>query len=459
MTKKLVNSIDMTEGPILKKLIRCAVPLIIGNVLSVLFNLADTLVLGIFRGDAAVGAVGSTGAIYNLIIGLAIGLSMGSNVIVAKAIGAKDEQSVKKSIGMSVMLSLILGAVVFLIGFFFSKNFLVWTGVTADRLKNATLYLKVIFCGMPLILLYNFCASILRASGDTLRPMIYISIGGVMNVILNVVFVWAFGMGVEGVAIATVVSNGFAAVMCFRALVRNQGMVKFELKHFKLYKEQLIEVLKVGLPCGVQGCLFSISNVVIQSSINSFGPIVMDGSGYANHFDNIVYTIQNAIAVTTMAFVSQNVGARNMKRVKRTTLTATAFVSVVGLCLGLISLLIVRPALGLITDNQEVIQAAFIKVKFVAFPYFLCGAMEVISFSLRGLGKSFVSMLICIFGSVVLRVAWIEFILPLNRSLEMLYIVYAISWVVTIAILLVAYIVVQKRLAQKINMEKLMEHA
>lgn len=458
MKKSLGHSIDMTNGPILKKLLQCAYPLIIGNVLSVFFNLADTLVLGIFRGDGPVGAVGATGALYTLIISLAIGLSMGANVVVAKNIGAKNQEGVKRTVGLSVLLSLVLGVTISIVGVLFSKTFLTWMGVAPSRLEDASLYLKIIFLGLPVILLYQFCGSILRAAGDSLRPMIYISIGGVMNVVLNVVFVAWFGMGVEGVAIATIVSNGFAAIMCFIALITNKDVVKFDWKYFRFYKEQLLEVLRIGLPCGIQSGLFSVSNVLIQSAINSFGPTVMDGSGYANHFDNIVYTIQNAIAVSTMSFVSQNVGAKNMKRVKKTTLIAMGVVSVVGVILGAISLIIIKPVLGLISDNQAVIEAAFIKVKFIAIPYFLCGILEVLSMSLRGLGKSIMSMIMCIFGSVVLRILWIEFILPLNHTLAMLFIVYAITWSATIILLAIGYFTVQAKMERKLKIEQCVRH-
>lgn len=444
------HQIDMTSGAVLPKLLKFATPLIFSNLLQVLFHLADTLVLGACSLDGAVGAVGSTSSLINLMLGLFVGLSMGANVVVAKNIGAKKEEEVKQTIGMSILLSLIAGIFLLVIGLLFSKTFLIWMDCQPSRLADATSYMKIYFLGIPFSLLYNFSASVMRASGDSLRPTMYITIGGVMNVLFNILFVAGFGMGVEGVAIATIISQAFAGICCFVTLITSKTNICFRWKYFRIFKKQFKELIRIGLPSGIQGCLFSLSNVIIQSSINSFGDVVMDGSGYATHFDNIVYTVQNAIALSAMSFISQNVGARNIKRVKSTTLISGATVMVVGISLGALAILIVRPALGLITTNQAVIDAAVVKVQYIAVPYFLCGLMEVLSYALRGIGKSLISMIICVFGTCVFRIFWIYVILPLHTTIEMLYTVYVISWILTVILLAIGYIISIKKLEREI---------
>ncbi len=442
------REMDMTKGPIFKQLVAFAIPLVIASLLQTAFNMADTFVLGIFadNGDLCVGAVSTTGSLINMIISLFIGLSVGANVVVAKFIGARQEERVKRTIGTSVVVSLIAGAILIVVGIFCSRTFLTWTGVSDEFIDLATTYLTIYLCGSPFMLLYNYCANILRASGDTVRPMLYITIGGVINVVLNIVLVVLTPLDVEGVAIATVSSNAFASVCCFIALLKNKSVAKFEWKYFKIYKNELGELLRVGVPSGINSALFGFSNTLIGSSINRLGAIygnhIVAGSGYANQFDNIIYVCMNSIALSAQAFISQNYGARNYPRIRRTFFTSIGIVSVVGVVVSGVMVALVYPMIKAISGDPLVAQAAFNKTLWIGAFYVLCGIMDTMSYSLRGVGKSFTGMIVTLTGTVLFRVLWILFIFPLKETETMLYCVYPITWVITIItfIIIISYV-------------------
>ena len=451
------REMDMTVGPIFKQLVTYAIPLIIANLLQTAFNLVDTLVLGMFAedGNTCVGAVSTTSAIINLCVAMFIGLSVGANVMVARNIGAKNEEGVKRTIGLSVFLSVFAGIVLVFIGVFCSKLFLKWTGVSAVHLELANKYLTIYLCGMPFIMLYNFCASVLRASGDTYRPMIYITLGGVLNVILNIVLVVFTPLDVEGVAIATVASNAFAGIACLIALIKNKSVARFEWKYFRIFKQELVYMLKIGVPSGIQSCVFAFSNVLITSSMNQlgkiYGPHILSGSGYSGQIDHIIYVMMDAIALSAQVIISQNLGARNYGRIKHTLFTSVGMVAVLGLSLSSLLLLLIKPIVLAISGDQLVAQAAFTRTVWVTIFYFLCGSMNTMSFSLRGLGKSFTSMIIVIVGNVVLRVLWISFIFPLNKTEGMIYVLYPITWFITATVLAVVLTFVLKNLKLKLQ--------
>ena len=453
------REIDMTTGPIFKQLVKYAIPLIVANLLQTAFNLADTLVLGMFaeNGNTCVGAVGTTSAITNLCIAMFIGLSVGSNVMVARHIGAKNQEAIKRTVGLSVFLSVFAGIVLVIIGVFCSKYFLQWTGVSQVHFDLANRYLTIYLCGMPFIMLYNFCASILRASGDTFRPMIYITIGGVLNVILNIILVVFTPLDVEGVAIATVASNAFAGIACLIVLIKSKTTTKFEWKYFRVFKQELIQLLRIGVPSGIQSCVFAFSNVLITSSMNElgkiYGPHILSGSGYSGQIDNIIYVMMDAIALSAQVFISQNLGARNYGRIKSTLVTSVSMVGVLGLSLSGLLVLLIKPIVFAISGDQQVMQAAFARTVWVTVFYFLCGIMNTMSFSLRGLGKSFISMIIVVVGNVVLRVLWISFVFPLNKTEAMIYVLYPITWAITITMLAIILVVILKDLKQKLKIE------
>lgn len=453
------RAIDMTEGPILNKLIVYAIPLIIASLLQTAFHMADTFVLGIFadNGNVCVGAVSTTGSLTNMIISLFIGLSVGGNVMVARYIGAKNDQSVKKTIGTAIVLSLIAGGILVIVGIFCTRTMLTWINVSDVHIDLATKYLTIYLCGAPFMLLYNYCSNILRGSGDTVRPMLYITIGGAINVVLNIILVVLTPLDVEGVAIATVASNAFAGIACFIALLKNNSSVRFEWKYFKIYKEEFGELLKVGIPSGINSCLFGLSNTLIGASINELGQIygdfIVSGSGYANQFDNIIYVGMNSIALSAQAFVSQNYGARNYDRMKRTIFTSIGMVSVVGVVISGLMLAICYPLIFAISGSEQVAQATFTKTLWIGAFYTLCGIMDTLSYSLRGLGKSFTGMIITLVGTVLFRVVWVMLVFPLHKNEAMLYCVYPITWVITIITLVIVVVNVMKNIHKKFMLE------
>lgn len=430
---------NMCEGKIFGKLIVYALPLVLTNVLQLLFNAADVAVLGIFVSDDAVAAVGATGALINLIIGLFVGLSVGANVLVARFSGEQKVDSAHKTVGTSVIVSLLTGVILAFIGYFFAGTFLVWTNCDPDVLGMATKYLKIYFIGMPIMMLYNFCASILRAVGDTMRPLIFLIIGGVVNIGLNIFFILVLDKTVEGVAIATVVSQGISAVLSIVVLLKGKGYAKLDMKKFKIYMPELKEMIRIGLPAGLQGCVFSISNVLIQSTINTFSKTYMTANTVAGQFDGFIYNAMNAVALSCLAFVSQNYGAKKFDRIRTVVRQSVLLVTVIGLAIGGGIILFSAQLCGLITDDAEIIRIAQNRLYILASTYFTCGIMDVLSNFMRGLGKSTTAMIVSLSGSCLFRIIWLKTVYLLNPTIEMVYIVYPISWVLTIGVYMIMY--------------------
>lgn len=430
---------NMCEGKIFGKLVVYALPLVLTNVLQLLFNAADVAVLGIFVSDDAVAAVGATGALINLIIGLFVGLSVGANVLVARFSGEQNVDSAHKTVGTSVIVSLITGVILAFIGYFFAGTFLEWTKCDPDVLDMATKYLKIYFIGMPIMMLYNFCASILRAVGDTMRPLIFLIIGGVVNIGLNIFFILVLDKTVEGVAIATVVSQGISAVLSVIVLLKGKGYAKLDLKKFRIYMPELKEMVRIGLPAGLQGCVFSISNVLIQSTINTFSKTYMTANTVASQFDGFIYNAMNAVALSCLAFVSQNYGARKFDRIRTVVRQSVLLVTVIGLVIGGGIILFSAQLCGLITDDPEIIRIAQNRLYILASTYFTCGIMDVLSNFMRGLGKSTTAMIVSLSGSCLFRIIWLKTVYLLNPTIEMVYIVYPISWVLTIGVYMIMY--------------------
>ncbi len=424
---------NMTEGKILGKLIKYAIPLICTNLLQVLFNATDVAVLGMLVDEKAVGAVGSTGSLINLILALFIGLSVGANVVVSRAMGAKDEEGAHRAVGTAICIALFSGIILLVLGVLCSRRFLEWMGTTPDLIDGATRYMTIYFIGAPIMLLYNFIASILRAVGDTTRPLIYLLIGGVLNVGLNIFCILVLNLTVEGVAIATVFAQFISVILSLIALFKSKGYSQLRLKYIKIYKKQLKDIVFIGLPSGLQGALFNISNVLIQSNINAFGTATVAGNTASAQFDNMVYMVGNAIALSCMAFVSQNYGAGRIDRVKKTFWLSVMLVSVVQISVGLIIVLLSNPLLQIIVDDPEVLSYAKIRLSIMSITYFTCGIMECFSFSLRALGKSINAMIISLIGACGLRILWLNTIFLLNPQRFMLYLAWPISWVATIA--------------------------
>lgn len=445
---------DLTVGPIFKQLIVFALPLMATNVLQLLFNAADVFVLALAGDD--IGKLGTTGALINLIIGLFVGLSVSANVLVARFVGSNEKERAEKVVGMSVLFALIVGVFLAVVGVFCARIFLIWMNCPSEFLDDATKYMQIYFVGMPIVLLYNFCASIMRAVGDTLRPLIYLVIAGAVNVGLNFLLTYVFKMGVAGVAIATVVSQAISVVLALISIVKSKGFAHLNFKKMRFFKAEFVEMLKLGLPSGLQGCVFSLSNVVIMSTINSFGTVAVNGNTLAMQFDGFIYNAMNAVSLSCTAFVSQNLGAKNVKRIKRSVLMSLAIVTVVGLGVCGIILLVARPIAIAVHQPPEVVEYAMrYRLILLGSTYFTCGLMEVMSFAMRGLGKSTLAMIVSLSGSCLFRILWVNtvcrYVTNPPASYYALYWVYPVSWVLTFAIFLPIYIVTIRRTERKLE--------
>ncbi len=437
MTKEKRKS--FTEGPILKQLIFYALPLVATNVLQLLFNAADVAVVGVFAGDKPVAAVGATGALIQLIIGLFIGLSVGANVLVARFVGEDNQESARRVVGSSVLFSVCAGIFLAVVGFFGAETFLKWMGCDPEVLGMATTYLKIYFLGMPIMMLYNYSASVLRAVGDAFRPFLFLVIGGAANVGLNFLFVAGFHKDVEGVAIATVVSQAISAVCCFVVLRKEKGFARFEWKYCKIYKREFIEMIRIGLPAGIQGCAFALSNVLVQSSVNSFGSTVMAANTVAAQIDGFIYQAMNGISLATLAFVSQNYGAGKMDRVKKAVWLSVWIITAVGIVMGGLVVLLRRPLCGIITNDKEVIEKASLRIFIIGVSYFVIGIMEVMNNATRGMGRSTLAMLVNLSGNCAFRIVWIWTVFRAFHTLTCLYLVYPVSWALTCVAAFFAY--------------------
>ncbi len=446
--ERLKKTVDMTEGPFLGKMIKFAIPLIITGLLQTFYNAADLIVVGQFRGDVAVAAVGSTGSLTNLILGLFMGLAVGAGVLVAQYIGAKEYGEVKKVVHTSVIISVLIGVIMALVGFLFSGKLLELMGTPEEVLPHATLYMKIIFLGTPASLLYNYIASMLRSVGDSKRPLIFLSISGAVNVVFNVILVLC-GLGVDGVAISTILSQYLSAIMALVYLCRTSGPLRLSRKDMKINVKKLKRILYIGIPSGIQGSLFSFSNVLIQSSINSFGDNVVAGSAATANLEGFVYIAMNAIYHVALTFIGQNVGARKYKNIKKLTLYSSIIVTVVGLVSGLLIVLFRDSLIGLYVSEEAAISTAMARMWIIMPTYFLCGLMEVFCGALRALDRSVTAMVISLCGACGLRIFWIQTIFRLFPSPESIFVSYPVSWTLTAGAHLIFVIVATRKLIKR----------
>lgn len=442
-------AIDMVNGPLFSKILIFAFPLILSGILQLLFNAADIVVVGKFTGPHALAAVGSTSALINLLVNLFIGLSIGTNVLVARYCGANDGKNAQETVHTSIMISIVGGILMIFVGILFAQPLLEIMGTPADVIAHSVLYMRIYFVGMPAFMIYNFGAAILRAIGDTKRPLYFLSIAGVINVVFNLIFVIVFNMGVAGVAIATVISQVISAVLIIMCLMQTEGMCQLHKNDLRIHGDKLAEMLKIGLPAGLQGMVFSISNVLIQSSVNSFGSIVMAGNTAAANIEGFVYTAMNAIYQTALSFTSQNVGAGNVKRVRQILVQCLGVVTVIGLVLGVGAYLLGGPLLSIYSSDPVVVGYGLNRLSLVCAPYFLCGLMDVFVGSIRGLGYSVMPMLVSLTGACAFRVIWIFTIFKMNHTLFTLYISYPISWLLTASVHALCFIVVYRKWMKK----------
>ncbi len=443
------RNMNMLQGPVFSGIISYTIPIMLTGLLQLLFNAADLVIVGRYCGSIYVGAVSATGAIINLIVNLFIGLSVGAGVAVAHGLGGRQEQEVPRTVHTALPIALVSGAVLTIIGVTFSEGFLRLMETPESVLPLSATYMRIYFLGITFSMVYNYCSAILRAAGDTRSPLLFLTIAGVINVGLNVLFVTVFQMNVDGVAWATTISQGISSVLVVVALMCRSDACKLNLKKLRFYRAPLLKMIRIGLPAGIQGSLFSISNVIVQSSINSFNSeALMSGNGAAGNLEGFVYVMMNSFHQTAVNYIGQNKGAQQYDRIKRIFETCILDVTVVGLAAGFTIWFFGEPLLSIyITDSAEAIRMGIIRLTYIALPYFLCGLMDVSTGALRGLGASTVPMLISVLGVCGIRILWIYtiFQMPQYHTQECLYLSYLISWLITFAAQLIAFLVVFKK--------------
>ncbi len=454
--EKTKKTNDLTEGNLIVKLLIYALPVLATGVLQLLYNAADIVVVGQYVGENALASVGATGAVSNLITSLFIGLSVGTCVVVANCIGAKDDRGVYEAVHTSIAIGAIFGVVVSVIGFFIARPVLIMMDVPVDGgvLDGAVKYMKIIFLGMPAQMIYNYGAAILRAKGDTKHPLYILIITGLVNVVLNLVLVINFGLDVDGVAIATITAQYLSAIMVVILLCRIDDCCRLNLKELKIYPARFKKIFYIGITAGVQSALFSISNVMIQSSVNSFGPVAMAGNTAAQNIDGFIYIACNSFYHAAVTFSGQHLGAGKIKRIRKVVLCCLMLVTVVGLLIGVFAYAFGPELISIYVSSEEVnyakiVEYAMIRLGMLALTYFLCGTMEVMTGALRGIGFSLGSMIISLLGACALRVVWIITIFKVWRTPFMLYLSFPVSWIVTTTASFVVFLIYMRRLERQ----------
>lgn len=446
------HDFDVTEGPLLKKTILFTIPIILTSILQLLFNAADLMVVGTVN-EIYVGAVGATGSVTMLIVNLFIGLSGGIGVVVAQQLGARDYKGVNKTVHTAIPLAVISGAILTVTGFFYTAPMLKLMGTPEEIIGYSEVYMKIYYCGMIPNLIYNFGASILRASGDTKGPLYYLTIAGVVNVILNFIFVKGFNMNVDGVAIATILSQTVSATLVMLSLTKRIDAIRFNLRDIKIDKESLISILKIGVPAGLQSCMYSIANIIIQSSVNSFGSICVTGNSASQNIEGFAYVVINSFYQSAMTFTGQNMGAKKYNRINRVLLVNILCTIISGAFIGVVFNLFLPQMLSLysVTD-ADAVAFAQTRMLFITLPYFLCGMLDVTTGVMRGIGSSLVPMIISVLGVCGLRLVWIYTVFAHFHTPEWLFSIYPVSWGTTFVVELIAYIIV-RRVRQKKGLE------
>ncbi len=446
---KKAYTADMTTGPFFKKIVLFSVPLVFTGLLQLVYNTADTVIVGRFAGKQALAAVGSTGALVALILNVFMGLAMGAGVVTARSIGAGDTAKIKRYTHTAMTLSVISGIAVGIIGYFISGLLLQLMHIETEILTLSTLYLKIYSLGAPGLLLYNVVAAIVRAHGDTHRPLYILFLSGIVNIVLNLILVIPVQLGVSGVAIATVVSQYISAALIVLYLFRSDSVIRIRRKELRIHKQELFEIVKIGVPAGIQNSMFSIANVIIQSSVNSFGENAMAGIAAGSNYDSYIYTCTNAFAQTTMTFTSQNVGAEKYENIGKVYGRCMALVCAVGGVLSLLGYIFRGQIVGLFSDVPEVITIGAERMQLIMPFYITCSLQDVVAGQIRGLGKSTGPMLVSLLGTCGVRLLWIFVFLPMNRTLMYLFIAYPLSWGVTFIAQAILYTVLKRNLIKK----------
>ncbi len=454
MTKEVQANkyeIDMCNGTIMDKLISFSLPLMLSGILQLLFNAVDIVVVGRFTGSQALAAVGSTTALINLFINLFIGVSLGANVLAARYYAAGKQKEMSETVHTAMLFALISGCVMVLAGLFFSRGALELMDTPDDVISQAALYMKIYFMGMPFFMLYNYGAAILRAVGDTKRPLLFLVISGAANAALNLLLVIVFSMGVAGVAVATVISQCISCVMVLSCLIRTESSYQLSLKKLRIRQAYLLQIFQVGIPAGIQSTVITFSNVLLQSSVNSFGSTAMAGYTAANNIFGFLYTSINSVSQACMSFTSQNYGAGKKKRMDLVLRDCLILTVVIGLLMGGGAYLLGPELLHIYTSDEAVIACGMEILLYTTVTYFLCGIMDLIPGALRGMGRSAVPMLLSVIGTVGTRIIWIYLIFPAHRSLTVLFISYPVSWLATIIMQAACFFFVRRNVHSKMK--------
>ena len=437
--------IDMTNGPLMGKLITFCVPLMLSGILQLLFNAADLVVVGRFTGSDALAAVGATSALINMLTNLFIGVSIGVNVAAAKAFARSDAEAMDRTVHTAITFAVISGGAAMAVGLILARPILQLMGTPEGVIDLSALYMRIYFCGMLFFMLYNYGAAVLRAVGDTRRPLIFLIISGILNVFLNLLLVIVFDLGVAGVAIATVFSQMVSCVLVLICLLKSDGMYRLDLRRLRISLPVLKSMLIIGLPAGIQSVIISFSNVLLQSSVNSFGEAAMAGYTAECNLTGFMYVTVNAISQSCLTFSSQNLGAGKPPRIKRVVLYCVGLEVVISLALGIGVYMLGHAIISIYTSSEAAIAAAIQIMPMTLIPYFFCGVMDCMTGALRGLGRSTAPMLLTVIGTVGVRIFWIFLIFPLNRTLTFLFVSYPLSWICTIVMQVTCYLIVWKK--------------
>ena len=441
--------IDMCNGTLMDKLISFALPLMLSGMLQLMFNAVDIIVVGRFTGSTALAAVGSTTALISTFTNLFIGVSLGANVLAARFYATGKAKEMSETVHTAIALAAISGVVMCIIGIAAAREALVLIDTPDDVIGQAALYLRLYFCGMPFFMLYNYGAAILRAVGDTKRPLMYLIIAGSTNAVLDLVLVIIFKMGVAGVAIGTVTSQLISCILVIRCLMTTESDYKLRIRDLRIRKCYLLQILSVGLPAGIQSTVINFSNVLLQSSVNSFGEIAMAGYTAANNILGFLYVSVNSITQACMSFTSQNYGVRKFKRMDKVLIDCMILSVIVSVVIGGGSYILGRQILGIYTNQSEVIECGMEILSISTIPYFLCGIMDMLPGAMRGVGYSAVPMVLSIVGTVGTRLVWIYGVFPSHRSLYELFISYPASWFITIVMQAICLVFVRKKVRNK----------
>ncbi len=441
--------IDMCNGPIMSKLISFSVPLILSGMLQLMFNAVDIIVVGQFSGSTSLAAVGSTTALINVFVNLFMGISLGANVVSARcyAMGRREEMS--KTVHTAITIALVSGIIMAVIGVIFAKGALLLMGTPENVINLSTLYMRIYFLGMPFFMLYNYGAAILRAVGDTKRPLIFLVISGCINAGINMLLVIVFDMGVAGVAIGTVISQFVSCALVINCLYRTKSSYQLRFSKLKIEKDYMIQIFQVGVPAGIQSTVINFSNALLQSSVNSFGSVAMAGYTAANNVLGFLYVSVNSITQACMSFTSQNYAVGKHKRMDRVLIDCMVLSISVALILGGGAYLFGTYILNIYTSDADVIKCGLEILSITTVPYFFCGIMDLFPGALRGMGYSTIPMILSIIGTVGIRILWIFVFFPMHRSLYFLFISYPGSWIATIVMQVICYMLVRKKIASQ----------